>query len=174
MKKTEKTRLILFLSFFGITGTFLTIQWGLATGIYTTMLVWSFFVLCFPIPQSALITSRTISLVTKKSLLHAGVIVWIIALSLNIVTYLAFPYIYMKTNTTFLLYRIITNPWPYWLIIGTSTLGGIYKAIAIKSTTNLRLFWHVTTKAILFFIGVTTLFYLSYNEIIILLVAKMS
>lgn len=174
MKKSQKTRLLLFFLFFGLTGTLLTSQWGLGAGLHTTMLVWSFFVLCFPIPQSALVTTNLISLFSGRLLWYSGVIIWLIALSINIFTYFSMPYAYMRTNTTFLLYRIISNPWPYWLIIGASALGGMYNAIFLKSAKKALLARHIIAKTTLFAVGITTLLYFSYFELVVLLVAKMS
>jgi len=175
--KSQKIRFSWFLLFFGITGTHLIFQWGLIAGIYTTLLIWSFFVLCFPVPQSALITSGIVSHLSSRTIRYAGGIVWITALSLNIFTYLAIPYAYLRSNTTFLLYRILSNPWPYWLIIGTCMLGGIYNALVTRGASlSIKnfLFRHLAAKTVFFTIGIVTLLYLSYVELVILLVAKTS
>jgi len=174
MTKARKVRFLLFLSFFGLTGLHLITQFGTGRGIYITFLIWSFFILCLPSTGKPIITSAVLYFFTEKSYQYASLLRWLVAFIFNIFTYLALPYIYLTSATTFLLYRIISNPWPYWLIIFVSSLGGAYNALVIKSQSHATRFGHVTIKTIFAIIGLFTFLYLSYFEIIIFLFSSTS
>lgn len=166
--RTEKLFLILFLFFFGITGYSFIKDCGTLSGLYLTVLTWSFFVLCLPTPRHATITSLILQKCTSRSTIHAGAIIWLAAILINIFTYAAIPYVYLASKTTFLLYRIISNPWPLWIIIGTSSLVGFYNFFLLDSY-NMHLLRHKIAKLSLTVAALAIFFYLSYIELIVIL-----
>lgn len=168
----SKFRLFSFLFFFGLTGTYFVLDSGLKTGLHLTLLVWSFFVLCIPFPRGAQILSSVIDLFTTRSIHYARFATWLLAILINALTYLTAPYLYVSSMTTFLLYRILSNPWPYWLIIFTSALASIYSALITPSNANTFSLRHAAIKSMFIAIGLITFFYLSYTEMIVFLYAK--
>lgn len=80
-------------------------------------LTWSFFVLCTPVADAGFLLDFPVRLITGLRMIFSEVIVWIIAISLNLGTLHFSPQSYENTFLTSLLYKIITTPWPYWSII---------------------------------------------------------
>ena len=168
-KLTQKFRLIFFLTFFSLIGLNLTWQCGLQRGLLLTFLTWSFYILCLPLSNNAVITTAILRPFSRDAVRYAKFIPWAIALVLNVIVYIFVPYAYLMSATTFLLYRIIANPWPYWLIIITSGLGGLYSVYVVKNRRMLR---HQFAQTIIFTLGAFTFVYLSYMELIIFFCAK--
>lgn len=168
--RTQKINLVLFFLFFGLTGTFFSLECGLPSGLFLTALTWSFFILCMPTPKNAIITSFFVKLFTNKEFFYIKLIPLAAAILLNIFTYFTIPYVYLTSVTTFLLYRIISNPWPYWIIIMASSLIGIYNALTIHINTNTAT--NMVIKFMLAAIAITVFFYFSYIELVLFLYTK--
>jgi len=96
---------------------------GLSNGILVTFLTWSLFVLCTPIADAGFLLDFPIRLFTKIRMIYSEIVVWIIAISLNIFTLSFYPLIYEKTFLLKLFKIILTTPFPYWFIIIISMLG---------------------------------------------------
>ncbi len=111
--------LIIFISYF----IYVSLKFGVKEGFLVAWLTWSFFVLCTPIADAGLLLDFPLRLITGIRMLYSEIGVWIIAISLNIYNLLFNPEIYHKTLLLHLLYYILTNPWPYWLIIILSCIG---------------------------------------------------
>ena len=56
-------------------------------------------------------------------MIQAEIIVWLIAISLNVLMLTFYPEIYQTTTLLQLFYHILTNPVPYWSIIILSAIG---------------------------------------------------
>ena len=173
----QKIRFLSFWTFFFTTILLFTKQFRIPTAIHITLLLWSFFVLCVPIPSNPLLTTKFLQFFTKRATLYAALITWLGAALLNVYTYFSMPFIYITSATTFLLYRIISNPWPYWIIIGTSSLAGMYKIFFLQPHCSLMpkkepLFFHKFAKTALICLGLATFFYLSYLELVVFLFAN--
>jgi len=163
----QKIRFAFFLVAFGSIGGYLVLCMGPLRGFHLTLLTWSFVALCLPISSNGVLFSKIFSIATHHPIRYASAISWFFALSLNIFTYYVMPYSYVRSATTFLLYRILTNPWPYWLIIAASLAGSIYKAaLAILNKKQLS-FASATTRAAIFMAAIAIFSYLSYTELII-------
>lgn len=172
-------RFLIFLIFFGLTGAHFTNQFGLPFGIYLTVLTWTFFILCLPLTGKPVITSAILAIFSNRAnnprwYTNPHSVRWFAAALINIVTYIVAPYTYLTSVTTFLLYRIISNPWPYWMIIFASSLNEIYSAITTSPHSIFRqgIFRHATAKAVLMTIGFVTFFYLSYHELVVFIYSK--
>lgn len=96
---------------------------GLKEGILISFLTWSFFVLCTPISDAGVIIDFPIEFVTGIKMVYSEIVVWIIAISLNIFTYLEIPQIYDQTVLLSLFKHIIEEPLPYWIIFLLSCIG---------------------------------------------------
>jgi hypothetical protein len=140
-------------------------------GVLLGFLTWSFYVLCVPFSNNAIITTSILNLFTSNAARYAKLIPWVTALVLNIVICIFVPYAYLLSATTFLLYRILSNPWPYWVIFLTSALGGIY-SVTIAQDSERFFILHGIARVFLFAVGVVTFFYLSYLELVIFFCAS--
>jgi hypothetical protein len=171
LTKFQKIRFISFLSFFALIS--LNLMWhsGFKMGVLLGFLTWSFYVLCIPLSNNAIITTSVLNLFTSNAVRYAKFIPWIVAIFLNIIICIFVPYAYLMSATTFLLYRILSNPWPYWIILITSSLGGIYSVLVARGATRFVLL-HGMARVVLFAIGVVTFFYLSYLELVIFFCAQ--
>ena len=96
---------------------------GLKDGITISLLTWSFFVLCTPIADGGILLDFPLRLITGIKMIYSELMVWIIAISLNMFTYLHNPAIYQKTMLLSLFKHIIDNPFPYWFIFFISAIG---------------------------------------------------
>lgn len=107
---------------------YLVINYG-ALGLYLGLITWSAFVLATPLPDGGLILDFPIRLLTNLRMVYSEIIVWIVAITLNIYAFTQTPQIYPKTLITDAFYKIISHPWPNWIIIIVSCAGtflGLY------------------------------------------------
>lgn len=95
----------------------------LANGIITLALTWSFFVLCTPVADAGFLIDFPIRLLFGLRMLIVEIFVWTLALVIVIGTYLLAPDYYTTTLITRVLFKVITNPVPYWSIIILSFIG---------------------------------------------------
>ena len=111
--------LAVLLGYFG----YLSWEYGLATGGIVAALTWSFFVLCTPIADAGFLLDFPVRLITGLRMFVTEILVWVIAISVNIVALYFSPDTYQQTFLMSLFYKILTSPWPYWSIIGLCALG---------------------------------------------------
>lgn len=102
---------------------YLNFEYGLATGGLIAGLTWSFFVLCTPIADAGFLLDFPIRLILGVRMVVMEIIVWLIAFTINLYGVFYSPEAYENTFVTNLLYKIITNPYPYWGIIFLCALG---------------------------------------------------
>ncbi len=128
LKYTETRRLLLkkflavitiFTSYF----VFITIKYGLSQGILITILTWSFFVFCTPIADAGILLDLPIRLSTGLRMVKSEIIVWIIALTINLYSIIIKPKIYETTIILKVFKQILLNPYPFWSIIILSAIG---------------------------------------------------
>ena len=96
---------------------------GLKNGFLISFLSWSFFVLCTPVADAGILIDLPMRLITGIKMLYSEMMVWTIAISLNIFVHTYDRTLYQKTILLSLFKHIIDNPFPYWLIILLSALG---------------------------------------------------
>jgi len=87
------------------------------------ILTWSFFVLSTPIPDGGIILDLPVRYFTGMKMIFSEIIVWAVAISLNVFNLLFNPEIYKKTFLLTIFKDILTTPVPYWIIIMLSALG---------------------------------------------------
>jgi hypothetical protein len=104
-------------------GIFVSLKFGIEEGIGTTILTWSFFVLCTPIADAGFLVDFPVRLIVGAKMIISEILVWAIAI-LSSILYLIFsPEILDNLVVLHLFHTIITNPWPLWLIIAISAIG---------------------------------------------------
>ena len=102
---------------------YLSFQYGILTGGIASALTWSFFVLCTPIADAGFLLDFPLRLLFGIRMLVSELVVWAVAITVNIVTLLYFADYYETTKLTILLHAILTNPCPYWSVILLSGTG---------------------------------------------------
>ncbi len=102
---------------------YLSWKFDIATGGLVSILTWSFFVLCTPVADGGFLIDFPVRLFFGLRMLYSEMIVWTLAITLNILAMSLDPAVYDKTFLTGLFKTILTTPIPYWGIIGLSALG---------------------------------------------------
>ncbi len=124
--ETKKHVFIKFLVLLGIliayTG-YLSYEYGFSTGGLLALVTWSFFVLCTPLADAGMILDFPVRLLFSLRMWITELIVWIIAISVNLYALFLNPEIYEKSFLGHVFYGILTQPIPYWSIIFLSFLG---------------------------------------------------
>jgi hypothetical protein len=112
---------------FGYFG-YLAYEYGLKTGGMAAILTWSFFVLCTPIADAGFLLDFPLRLIFGIRMVISEIVVWAIAISVNLLAIFYFSQYYETTIVTRLLHEILTTPIPYWLVILLSA-GGTFLSI---------------------------------------------
>lgn len=98
-------------------------KYDASTGFGVSVLTWSFFVLCTPIADGGFILAFPIRLLFKVKMSYTQVVLWFVAIAINLYGYFYTPDIYDLTFITQLLKHILSEPYPYWSILIISALG---------------------------------------------------
>lgn len=112
--------LVLILSLYCL---YLVWQYGTSTGFGVTALTWSFFVLCTPIADGGFVIAFPIRLLFGIKMAITQIVLWFVAMGINIVALLLRPTIYQVTFLTKLLKHILITPYPAWSILVLSAIG---------------------------------------------------
>jgi hypothetical protein len=102
---------------------YLNLQYDVVTSGVAALITWSFFVLCTPIADAGFLLDFPLRLIFGIRMIISEIVVWALAIIINIVIMTYFPDYYQTTNLTKLMYAIITTPYPYWAIVLLSGLG---------------------------------------------------
>ncbi len=102
---------------------YLSIEYDFVTGGFASILTWSFFVLCTPIADAGFLLDFPLRLLFGIRMLVSEIVVWALAISINIVALMYFAEYYETTKLTKILYVVLTNPYPYWSVIILSGVG---------------------------------------------------
>lgn len=124
--QTKREELFKFLILISIlAGYFLYLSWkfDLATGGMVSILTWSFFVLCTPVADAGFLIDFPVRILTGLRMFYTELIVWGLAISVNILGLSFAADSYDKSFLTSLFYKILTTPWPYWTIIVLCAIG---------------------------------------------------
>lgn len=120
---------------------FATKSYGIKDGLLISTLTWSFFVLCTPVADAGILFDLPMRLITGIRMIYSEVIVWVIAICLNIFMSINNPAIYDKTLLLSLFKHILDMPFPYWIIILLSAIGtflSIYLADEVVDTDKVK------------------------------------
>jgi hypothetical protein len=137
--------------------------------IQTVLLAWSMFVLCIPYSHGRVILGVPYKIITGRVAAYPEVVMWLLAVILNIISYISIPNVYFYTTFNHMLYRIITTPWPYWLLIFVCALGTFYKFFVGVNNFKSKKLQHYSIRILLMILGFSVFFYFSYKELVILL-----
>lgn len=111
--------IILLVAYFG----YMSWKFDASTGAWVSVLSWSFFVLCTPIADGGFIVAFPIRLLFGTRMLITQIVVWVVALGMNITALIVSPTSFEHTALTRLLHTILVTPWPDWSILGISLAG---------------------------------------------------
>lgn len=103
----------------------MSLKFGTKTGIYTTILTWSFFIFCTPIADAGFLLAFPVRLITGLRMMYTQIISLFIALGINLYAFFVTPSIYDNTIILKLFHHILSQPIPFWGIIILSLLGTI-------------------------------------------------
>ena len=124
--QTHRESLWRFLALIGLLVTYFTyMSWkfDVATGAWLALLSWSFFVLCTPVADGGFIIAFPVRLLFGTRMLITQMIVWLLAVAINVTALNFAPASYEDSALTKLLFTILTTPWPYWSILAISAAG---------------------------------------------------
>ncbi len=108
-----------------LVGYFAYMSWkyDASTGFSVSLLTWSFFVLCTPIADGGFILAFPVRLLFGIKMSVTQVVLWFIAIAINIFMLITAASSYELTFLTRLLKHILTVPYPYWSILVLSAAG---------------------------------------------------
>ena len=124
--QTHRESLWRFLDLIGLLVTYfayMSWKFDAATGAWLALLSWSFFVLCTPVADGGFIIAFPVRLLFGTRMFITQMIVWVVAIAINIAALNFSPANYENTALTRLLLTILTTPWPYWSILAISAVG---------------------------------------------------
>jgi hypothetical protein len=102
---------------------YLTYQYDLLTGGIAALITWSFFVLCTPVADAGFLLDFPLRLIFGIRMILSEIVVWAIAILINVFCLMYFSEFYETTFLTQLIKVILTNPYPYWIVIFLSGIG---------------------------------------------------
>lgn len=111
--------LLILMSYF----VYLTYRYDFLTGGIASLITWSFFVLCTPVADAGFILDLPIRVLFGIRMIISEIVVWLIAIVINILSLSYFPEFYETTFLTQTMKIILTTPSPYWLVILLSGIG---------------------------------------------------
>ena len=149
--------------------TYLSYEFGLATGGIVAAITWSFFVLCTPVADAGFLLDFPIRLLFGIRMLISEIIVWIVAIGINAYALIFNENMYDTTILTSLFKKIILTPYPYWSIVllsGFGTFLSIYfgdeMLDVIRHRDRVKYHQHAFKLKIIAVIGLFLLIFLSY------------
>ena len=122
-KSEALKRFLLTLAVFVAYFLYVSFKHGAENGLLIAWLTWSFFVLCTPIADAGFLVDFPVRLILKIKMLYSEIFVWAIAISLNIYAFFFAKELYLQTPLLKVFYKILANPYPYWIIILLSGVG---------------------------------------------------
>ena len=104
-------------------------RFGGGEGFVITLLTWSFFVFCTPIADAGILIDFPVRLLAKVRMVYTEIAVWVLAGLVNAYALLTNPSLYDDTVLLNLFHHILSQPWPFWLIIVLSGIGTFLSVI---------------------------------------------
>jgi len=98
-------------------------KYDASTGFTVALLSWSFFVLCTPVADGGFILAFPVRLLFGIKMSITQIVLWFVAIGLNIFMLISASNTYDLTFITKLLKHILTEPYPYWGILILSAAG---------------------------------------------------
>lgn len=104
----------------------MSLKYGLEAGPLVSFTTWSFFVFCTPIADAGFLIDFPVRLLTGFRMFFTEIIVWIIGAVITSYALFFKPEIFNDTIILKLYYQIITNLFPYGIIIILSAIGTFF------------------------------------------------
>ena len=126
--ETKKHTLIKFIGLLLIVfaySIFMSIKLGAEGGVLVTILTWTFFIFCTPIADAGFILAFPVRILTGVRMIYTQLFSFVLAFFINIYTFFYAPSIYNNTIILKLFYSILSEPFPFWLIILLSLVGTV-------------------------------------------------
>jgi len=98
-------------------------KYNASTGAMVALLTWTFFVLCTPVADGGFMLAFPIRLLFGLRMLVTQIVIWFVAIGINLAAMSYSPNVYDLTLLTGLLKQILIHPYPYWSILIISALG---------------------------------------------------
>lgn len=102
---------------------YLTYEYDFLTGGVAALITWSFFVLCTPVADAGFLLDFPLRLLFGIRMVISEIVVWAIAIFINLIAMFYCPEFYQTTFITRLMQVIISNPYPYWAVVVLSGVG---------------------------------------------------
>lgn len=102
---------------------YLSYQYDLLTGGVASLITWSFFVLCTPIADAGFLLDFPLRILFGIRMVLSEIVVWVIAIIINVFSFMYLEGIYETTLITQTMQVILTTPFPYWFVILLSGVG---------------------------------------------------
>lgn len=144
------------------------VTFGMAQGILVGFLTWSLYILALPAAHGYYVFGSFARFIGLKQW-HPEPVMFLAAIILNVVVCIVFRPIYKSTFFTIHLFRIITKPNPYWLMVVISSLGTLYPYLVGEQQFNLHYRYHRNIRLVLIAIGIVSFFYFSWQDLVMLL-----
>ena len=154
------------LSFFFIP---LWIKYGVLIALQVSLLIWSLFILCIPANHGKNVLGIPYKKITGKKLFCPAIYMWSAAILLNMFYYFYNPIMYFHALSTHLLFKIISTPWPLWIIIFASSLAMFYKLFFGKKILKSKRGLHYVILSLLIITGLLVFMIFSFKEAVMLL-----
>ena len=141
MKHPQGVKFLLLFILFMVYFIYVSYKFGIEEGFLVTSVLWSFFVLCTPIADAGFLLDFPIRLILNIRMFITEIIVWIVAIGLNLFCFFLYPEVYTKTKLLTLFYHILEQPFPFWGIIvicGIGTFLSIYFADEILDVVSYK------------------------------------
>ena len=122
-RKQVFTKFLLLLGLLASYFFYLSFEFGVGTGVVASLLSWSFFVLCTPIADAGFLLDFPLRLLFGIRMIISELVVWAVAIVVNLLTLRFAADAYDTTLVTRLLLEIIMTPYPYWGVVILSGVG---------------------------------------------------
>ena len=168
-RETHRELLLKFILLLGLLTAYLSYEYGLLTGGIVALLTWSFFVLCTPVADAGFLLDFPLRLLFNIRMIYSEMLVWFVAISLNIYAVIYAPSSYDKTFLTTLFNKILLTPYPYWAIILLSGLGTFISVYfgdemldVIRHRDRVKYHQHAFKLKIIWVLGLFLLIFMAY------------
>lgn len=137
-------------------------------GLLIGLMTWSLWVLSIPARHGRYVFGWYARL-KRNEVKHTEPKMLLGALLINVIILMLFRPLYHSTYFTRHLFRILSKPNPYWLMILISALGTLYPYLVGEEQFKLHKTYHRSIRIVLVFIGIALFFYFSWYDLVILL-----
>jgi hypothetical protein len=122
----KKSVLLKFLILFAVIiaySVYLFNEFGVEQGLLISGLTWSVFVFCVPFAASDILVGLPLRALFNVKLMASQIFVWVSGFVINSYAFLTSPETYQTTPLLQVFHYIISNPVPYWTILGLCGFG---------------------------------------------------